>query len=74
MYNPTAKGGLKVLNIEAIHSVVYLHWAGVEQDSKILAMAVHENEGFPAVFASTVKSIKGIGSVENNFWKKDLET
>ena len=37
MYNPTEEGGLKILNIEAIQSAAYLHWAeklltGVEQD------------------------------------------
>ena len=40
MYNPTEKGGLKILNIEAIQSAAYLHWAeklltGVEQDKNI---------------------------------------
>ena len=75
MYNPTEKGGLKILNIEAIQSAAYLHWAeklfiGVEQDWKILAKAAYKNVGFPAVFASTVKSIRGIESVENKFWKK----
>ena len=63
MYNPTEKGGLKILNIEAIQSAAYLHWAekllhvvltGVEQDWKILAKAAYKNVGFPAVFASTV--------------------
>ena len=75
MYNPTEKGGLKILNIEAIQSAAYLHWAeklltGVEQDWKILAKAAYKNVGFPAVFASTVKSIRGIESVENKFRKK----
>ena len=79
MYNPTEEGGLEILNIEAIQSAAYLHWAeklltGVEQDWKILAKAAYKNVGFPAVFASTVKSIKGIESVENKFWKKVLET
>ena len=82
MYNPTEKGGLKILNIEAIQSAAYLHWAeklltGVEQDWKILAKALkaaYKNVGFLAVFASTVKSIRGIDSVENRFWKKVLET
>ena len=27
MYNPTEKGGLKILNIEAIQSAAYLYWA-----------------------------------------------
>ena len=80
MYNATEKGGLKILNIEAIQSAAYLHWAkkklltGVEQDWKILAKAAYKNVGFPAVFASTVKPIRGIESVENKFWKKVLET
>ena len=79
MYNPTEKGGLKILNIEAIQSAAYLHWVeklltGVEQDWKILAKAGYKNVGFPAVFASTVKSIRGIESVDNTFWKKVLET
>ena len=79
IYNPTEKGGLKILNIEAIQSAAHLHWAeklltGVEQDWKILAKAVYKNLGFPVVFASTVKSIRGIESVENKFWKKVLET
>ena len=79
MYNPTEKGGLKILNIEAIQSAAYLHWAeklltGVEQDWKILAKAAYKDVGFPAVFASTAKSIWGIERVENLFWKKVLET
>ena len=40
---------------------------GVEQDWKILAKAAYKNVGFPAVFASTVKSIRGIENVENKF-------
>ena len=65
IYNPIEKGGLKILNIEAIQSAAYLHWAeklltGVEQDWKILAKAAYKNVGFPAEFASTVKSIRGI--------------
>ena len=47
---------------------------GVEQDWKILAKAAYKNVGFPAVFASTVKSIRGIESVQNKFWEKVLET
>ena len=47
---------------------------GVEQDLKILAKAGYKNVGFPAVFASTVKSIRRIEIVENKFWKKVLET
>ena len=79
MYNPTEKGGLKILNIEATQSAAYLHWAekllsGVEQDWKIFAKAAYKNVGFPAVFASTVKSIRRIASVENKFWKKLLVT
>ena len=65
IYNPIEKGGLKILNIEAIQSAAYLHWAeklltGVEQDWKILAKAAYKNVGFPAEFVSTVKSIRGI--------------
>ena len=75
MHNPTEKGGLKILNIEVIQSAAYLHWAeklltGAEQDWKILAKAAYKNVGFLAVFASTVKSIREIESVENKFWKK----
>ena len=56
---------IKIVNIEAIQSAAYLHWAeklltGVEQDWKILAKAAYKNVGFPAVFASTVKSILGL--------------
>ena len=79
MYNPTEKGGLKILNIEATQSAAYLHLAeklltGVEQDWKILAKAAYKNVDFPAVFASKIKSISGNESVENKFWKKVLET
>ena len=71
MYNPTEKGGLKILNIEAIQSAAYLHWAeklltGVEQDWKILPKAAYKNVGFSSVFASTVKSIWGIKSLETS--------
>ena len=79
MYNPTEKGGLKIFNFEATQLAAYLHWAekllsGVEQDWKIFAKAAYKNKGFPAVFASTVKAIRGIESVENKFRKKVLET
>ena len=58
-----------------ILSAAYLHWAqklltGVEQDWKKLAKAAYKNVGFPAMFADPIKSIRGIESVENTFWKK----
>ena len=74
MYNPTEKGDLEILNIEA----AYLNWAeklltGVEQDWKQLAKSAYKNVGFPSVFATTVKSTRGIESVENKFLKNVLE-
>ena len=37
---------------------------------KKLAKAAYKNVGFPAMFADPIKSIRGIESVENTFWKK----
>ena len=37
MYNPTEKGCLKILNIEAIQSAVYLHW--VEKNNYWIILA-----------------------------------
>ena len=75
----TKDGGLNMFCIIEIQEAAMLQWAEsilYKQDDDVskLAFSSLKNVGGKVAFKGSSKSIKGIETVENDFWKRVLET
>lgn len=72
-------GGLKMINVQKIQSAALLHWAErllseQESDWKTIAVQAYKSVGFPSIFLSSSKTLKGLNKISNPFWRRVLTT
>ena len=81
MQGPLEMGGLKMININQMQTVVYLEWAEKIINERTFAWAeiprfFMKEVGDIAIFETkiTFKNMKGINNVKNMFWKNVIES
>ena len=81
MQGPLEMGGLKMINIHQMQTVVYLEWAEKIINERTFVWAeiprfFMKEVGDIAIFETkiTFKNMKGINNVKNMFWKNVIES